>query len=312
MYVDIAKKTFQCMYYWYRYFQIKGNLRIQNSSVMAIGIAKSHLGNPQAGLRVLKIYSNSVLYSGIGSLILTKKELTMIDTHQNDKVRQIQKLMKGTPRSFSLLIGGAFPGRALFHQRQLSLFNMICHLSEVDPSKRHARFILANPDLFKRSWFNQVSDLCKLYGLPTCLALLNLPIKKDLFKKVIKSKIVDYWQQQLRNEARSLSSLKYFNPYFYTLCRPSKAYEMAGSNSYEISKLNIQLKMLSGRYRTEMLRRFWSGNNSGFCILGQPCEETQDTISHFLGSCPVLFATRTRLKAMWLNKEPLVPLQNLL
>ena len=30
MYGDIAKKTFQCMYYWYSYFQIKGNLRIQN------------------------------------------------------------------------------------------------------------------------------------------------------------------------------------------------------------------------------------------------------------------------------------------
>ena len=281
-------------------------------SVLSILISKNHLGNPEAGLRILKTYGNSVLFSGIGSLVLTGKELSIIDKHQNDKVRQIQKFIKGTPKTFSLLIGGSLPSRAIFHLRQLSLYNMICHLPEQDPLKRHARFILSDLDRFKKSWFYQISDLCKQYCLPSCLSLLNVPLKKDLFKRMAKEKVIDYWQHILRKEAESLPSLRYFNPYFCTLSRPSKAYRMAGSSRYEVKKLGIQLKMQSGRYRTEMLRRFWSSNSHGHCILGPECQSTPDTISHILGSCPVLDGTRNRLITMWFTKEPNGPLHHLL
>ena len=95
-------------------------------SLLTFGLARSHLGNPQAGLKVLTIYGTSVLFSGVSSLYLNKREVMTLNNQHNNNVRNIQRLFMGTPRSFYLLVGGSLPGEAILHSRQLSLFGMIC------------------------------------------------------------------------------------------------------------------------------------------------------------------------------------------
>ena len=68
----------------------------------------------------------------------------------------------------------------------------------------HARFVLSVIEQHKKSWFFQVDQLCKTYLLPSCLSLLNFPPEKITFKKYLKMKIVDKWQQTLRKEAEAL------------------------------------------------------------------------------------------------------------
>ena len=89
-------------------------------------------------------------------------------------------------------------------------------------------------------------------------------------------------------------------------------YKMAGTSRYEIQKLLVQMRMLSGRYRTERLRRFWSGNNQGYCRTGVPCQSISETISHIVATCPALEVVRNNLKQMWLLKEPHGPLHDFL
>ena len=72
------------------------------------------------------------------------------------------------------------------------------------------------------------------------------------------------------------------------------------------------MKMLSGRYRTEKLMRYWSTNKNGHCILGPPCFCTTETISHILITCPVLENKRTALKSDWIRRESECPLGNLI
>ena len=101
---------------------------------------------------------------------------------------------------------------------------------------------------------------------------------------------------------------KLLNCQFYSLLYPTKAYHAAGYNRYELAKLNIQLKMFLGRYRTEKLGRHWSDNRHGYCVLGPQCSNTQDTIAHILVSCPVLECKRETLRNSWLEREAEGPL----
>ena len=179
---------------------------------------------------------------------------------------------------------------------------MICRLPDSNPLFVHASFYFNN-SLSYKSWFKQVDELTELYKLPTCIELLNLKLDKESFKKQVKLRLADHWQRILREEASKLKSLKYFRPQFYSVLFPSNSYISAGNNRYEIAKVNVQMKMLSGRYRTESLSRFWSENKSGVCLLGDPCNNTTDTIPHILVSCPVLEKKRAALRNLFIVKE---------
>ena len=117
------------------------------------------------------------------------------------------------------------------------------------------------------SWFLQVRDLCLQYSLPHPLSLLQNPIPKAKFKSLTKQAVLCYWQERLRADAASLVSLSFFHPLFMSLSKPHPLWTTASSNPYEVNKAVVQARMLSGRYRTESLSRFWSNNPNGYCLL---------------------------------------------
>ena len=150
-----------------------------------------------------------------------------------------------------------------------------------------------------QSWFNNVREICLLYGLPHPLSLLQYPPPREAFKKLVKSLVTDYWEQKLRMEASILSSLTYFRPAYHSLSRPHPILWTPGANPYEVGKAVIQLRMLSGRYRTAMLTRHWSPSRRGTCPVPS-CKEFE-TLEHLLIFCPYYEQTRERLKKLWLS-----------
>ena len=68
-----------------------------------------------------------------------------------------------------------------------------------------------NPlDLVKKI---RLSDLMfLLYNLQYPITILNKPLTKEAFKSLVRSKVIDYWENFLRQEASFLPSLGYFNP----------------------------------------------------------------------------------------------------
>ena len=60
--------------------------------------------------------------------------------------------------------------------------------------------------------------------------------------------------------------------------------------------------MLSGRYRTEALCRFWSANPGGYCLLNS-CRDSniKEDVTHILTTCPSLSITRARLKTIFIS-----------
>ena len=166
-------------------------------AVLSAGLARNHRGNPAASLKMEKLYGMPVLFSGTGSLVLNNAEINLVDQHYKQTLSNLLKLHPGSPNSFVYFMAGSLPGKAILHQRQLSLFSMICHLPD-DPLNARARHVLTSGLPSAKSWFTHVRDLCLLYGFPHPLQLLQNPLSKQGFKKLARSLIVDFWEKKLR------------------------------------------------------------------------------------------------------------------
>ena len=142
------------------------------------GTARNHRGNIAASLQCEKTFASPVLFSGLGSLVLSKYEANMIDQHCLRTCRNILKIHPGTPQSVILFISGSLPGKAQLHLKQLSLFSMITRLPD-DPLFSRAKYVLTTARVpHSRSWFFGIRDICQLYSLPHPLELLTDPLPK--------------------------------------------------------------------------------------------------------------------------------------
>ena len=98
------------------------------SFVLSAGLARGRHGNPAASLKVHDLYGTPKLFSGLATLVLSKSEVSVIDSHYQGTIMNLQRLHEKTPRSFVFLLAGCLPGEAILHLKQLTLFMMVCHL----------------------------------------------------------------------------------------------------------------------------------------------------------------------------------------
>ena len=272
-------------------------------SIISCGFARAKRTNPAATLRLLTIHGTSVLMSGLGSLVHTNQEIRILDQQYKRTLQCLLKLPVSSTASLVHFVSGSLPGTAILHLRQLSLFGMISRLPG-DPLHVLAYQALLTLPPTSKSWFVQVRDLHLLYQLPHPLTLLDKPLTKETHKKLVKSKVLDYWEVKLRAEAAPLTSLKYFQPEFLSLSSPHRLLTAAGSKSYEVAKARIQLLFLSARYPCGQLTRHWSPDSEGYCTF-LTCQQrsTIETPEHILLECPAYTTTRLNLISMCLNAK---------
>ena len=229
----------------------------------------------------------------------------MVESHYKNVLRQLLRLNKNTPRCVILFLAGSLPGTALLHLRQLSLFGMICRRKEC-LLKQHALNIFSYATVTSTSWFLQIRDICILYSLPYPHELLKHPPSKNIYKKMVKSRVIDYWENQLRKEAAELKSLTMFKPQFMSLTHTHPMWTTAQHVPYKVSMANIQALMLSGRYPCGTLVKHWS-RTDGCCKLSSTCASIPEDIIHILQACPALTMVRERLLKFTLEKSRLLP-----
>lgn len=165
---------------------------------------------------------------------------------------------------------------------------------------RVAVYQLSSAKVSSGTWFLQVRDLFIQYLLPSPLTLLQHPLSKYSYQKIIKSRVIDFWEKHLRVEALKLRdhSLKYFRAEFMSLTKPHPLWSTCGSNPYEIHKAVVQARMLSGRYITDKLSRHWTENKSGLCSTPGCTGEDVGSLEHMLLFCPALTDARQRVIAL--------------
>ena len=274
-------------------------------SLLPAGIARRHRGNPAASLKLHQLYATPVLLSGLAALILSKKEIKILDSHYKLTLQNILKLYEKTPSCIVYYLAGSLPVSAILHLRVLTLFSMIC-LQKDDPLHKHAKYVLLHSESCSKSWFIMLRSLCLQYGLPHPFQLLDNPLPRSRFKRLIECKVYEYWHRTLRAEVASLSSLCFFNPLRHSLLKPHPLWSAAASNWHEVNKSTFFARMINGRYRTESVTWHWSGNKEGFCM-APTCRKTLGDLTHLLLLCPALESERRKLQQLWIQKASPFP-----
>ena len=210
---------------------------------MSSGLAKDHRANPAACIRINQLYGIPVLMSGLGTIVLKNSEIDILSQHHKKTLTNLQKLHNNTPDPVVFFLSGTLPGHAQLHLNQFSIFGMITHLPR-SILHQHAIRVLSYSKPSSMSWFTQIRDLFLKYLLPHPLTFIYEPIPKNQFKLLIRKKVQDYWQVQLRAATSDLKSLLYFKPDYMSLSRPHPLWTTASSNPYETSKAIVQARML--------------------------------------------------------------------
>ena len=189
------------------------------AAVLPLGLARGQHGNPAASLRVNDIYATPVLLSGMASLVLNNSEITMIEKYLKKTSQNLQRLNDKTPACVVAFLGGTLPGRAVIHLKQLTIFGMILQLHG-SLLHTYASSVLLSARPSASSWFQQIRQLCLQYQLDHPLLILQNPPKESHFRKLIKSRVVDYWEVYLRENAAKFTSTPYFKPNYMSLLPP--------------------------------------------------------------------------------------------
>ena len=180
------------------------------------------------------------------------------------------------------------------------MFGMVSRLCN-DPLNIHARNVLTDAKKTAKSWFTQVRDISLQYCLPHPLVILDNPPTKESYKKMVKSHILDFWENKLRGEASMLPSLDYCKASFMSLTNPHPIWTTAQGNPHEVCKAIQQARFLSGRYRTEYLSRHWSDNPRGCCRTEDSCSNIIEDTKHILLECPAYAKEKRKLISLWLK-----------
>ena len=230
-----------------------------------------------------------MLLSGTAALVLKQAEYNALDHHYKVKLQSLQKLYEKTPDPVVYFLAGSLPASALLHLKQLTLFGIISRLPQ-NILHTIGKYVLTTSSDASKSWFFHIRALAQRYGLPHPLQLRENPLTKMAFKKLIKSKVHDFWESFLRQSSSNLSSLTYFHPNYMSLSVPHPIWTTCEGNSFEIAKAILQSKFLSGRYRSDKLLKHFDKNNTGICSL---CNDgVEGSIEHLLVSCSALTQCR--------------------
>ena len=275
--------------------------------VLPAGLARGHCGNPAASLKIQQLYAQPVLFSGLASLVLGKQELDAIDHHLKVTLERLLRLYPATPAPVVLLLAGSLPARGILHLRQLTLLGMIGRLGPSSILHRLGVHILSNPTHMPRSqtsslWFLQVRQICLQYNLHDPLLILSHPPTKGTWRSIVRRAVVTFWDNKLKTEASTLPSISHLRLSHMPPAIISPLITSCHGNPHEVRKATIQLRMLSGRYRTDWLRRHWSGESSGFCRVPGCSGISPGTLSHLAtGDCTGLALATKDASTHWSN-----------
>ena len=279
-----------------RFTSHKNSLR----AILPTGMALGHRGNPAASLHLERLYACPVLLSGLSSLVLSNLEMSAVHHYYKVHIQRLQRLHQATPECVVMFLAGSLPATGILDLKILGHLGMIARLGSDHILHQHGRHTLLNDDKnnINRSWFANIRSLCQQYNLPDPVLVLQSPPTHSYWKSLTKSKVLDWWQTNLRGVAQHLDSLEFFKPSFMSLSTPHPIWTTAGS-PFEVSKAVITARMLSGRYRTDKLMSNWSNSNpAGLCRL-PGCEGQLGTLHHILLECPALSEARTRAISHW-------------
>jgi len=138
---------------------------------------------------------------------------------------------------------GEPPIQAEIHRRLFTIFGSITRNYESVENQLAWRqlFVKTNSS---HSWFIMVKSLLERYNLPSIYDLLRNPPGKFTWKDQVKRTVFSHWEEKLRDEASSKSSLKYLDIKKLKLGKTHLLWTNAGFETTAITKATVKCRLL--------------------------------------------------------------------
>jgi hypothetical protein len=256
-------------------------------ALMGAGLHGLNGLSPMVSLRILNTYVIPRLTFGLEALVLTTKEINLLETLYKKYLRAIQCLPESTASPAIYLLAGALPIEARIHTTMLTF---VASMSRRQNSLERELLYrqLAMKDLGTNSWVMVIQSLLLRYQLPTLANLLQNPPEKITWKNTVQAAVNEHWFEQIKVEAEQKPSLGYLSMRNCKQNLVHPVWQLNQNSSIEVQKATIKTRLLVQRYPVYSNRI--SGKNFGkLCPL---CSNAQETIHHFLLCCPALMAVR--------------------
>lgn len=263
-------------------------------SLMGAGLCGLNGTGPEVAITLYATYVLPQLLYGLETLVLTEKELATIEVYHRRNLRCILHLPESTAIPALHLLSGCAPVEALLHIRILTLFRNIADRNEaIAPSVFIHALIgrqIAVKDSTSSSWAALVRKVLHRYHLPDAYSIYTSPPSKNKWKTLVWNAVLSQWTDKIKEQSRSMSSLKMLNLDKARLGSIHKSLTGTVGPSC-VQKTTISTKLLVRRYP---LKTNWMAGkqSSDLCPL---CRDEPEDEEHFLLRCSGLIEARIPL-----------------
>ena len=251
--------------------------------LMGAGLHGTNGISPEVSRHVWSTFITPRLISGLEAIVISKKEMNLLEDFFRKNIRLLQVLPKATATPAIYLLMGIPPIEAQIHIKTICFFvNIVRRKHTLEYDLIQLQLAMKGPEA--KSWVWYVQHLLKKYGLPSAFNLIHETPRKGEFKNLVKRTVLAYWENELKREARKKSTLSMININRCSLRSPHPIWKLGAASTYTVTKAAVKAKLLVQRYPLYYSRT--AGVNYGqLCPL---CHNAEETMEHFLETCPAL------------------------
>ena len=165
--------------------------------------------------------------------------------------------LKANVATYSLL--GVEPIEAVIDKLILIFFGSILQNKDTIEYRIIERQISMDKPTGK-SFASLVYDKLRKYKLPDLMDLMENPIEKHKWKKLVKQQIEIYWEEAWIEEKQTKSTLKFLNLQHPLFENSHQVWKTVPKNSMEVKKAEVKARLLTGTYMLKETKAKFSRN----------------------------------------------------
>ena len=252
--------------------------------------------SPAVKHHLFKTYISPIIRSGLSSFALQNSHLVPLNIFHRKILRGILNFSRNSNIPALHFLLGDLPIEGQIHRDIFSLFYSVWSNPQ---SKIYAliKYLLQTSPPNSRTWAVHVRFLAQKYEIDDPLELMKLDApSRESFKELVETKIVTFYEKDLRRKASENSRMLYLNVDLLSLrgrCHPSLANI---HTTHDVKKAQFHMKMLGGDYLTFEKKASQSGG-SPHC---RACETSEkEDILHIVSKCTAYTEIRNRIKQQY-------------
>ena len=238
--------------------------------------------SPLANRNIFQCYHSPSYLYGLDTIHVNQTDITRLEVKFREELRRMLGLPLHSPSCSVYLLIGTLPAEAM---RDLDILGLLGQVAMCSEDQQYVSDIIRNNledyDESFAGWSSLARKTTAKYSLPDPQSYMQYPWIPGRWRSHCKSVIVETWDNKLRQEAATKSSLYLMDTSSLSTETPHKIYQFAGLDSNNVRKSTAQVWFLTGSYHTNERLSKMGKIKSPLC---DSCHSVQN-IPHMLLYC---------------------------